>query len=718
MKIWSWNPIHFEQWDYRQCASGIGGSEQHAAEMAWRLQRRGHDVTVFAPIPDDCPREWRGTKWKGLDEADFTEPGLWLLYRCPEVLDQFSPIDAQQPRWFISQDEHYGPRLTQERADKIDKYMVLSPWHKEIIDAAYPLLGGKVVITSNGIKCDLIAEVEAEGIPKRNPKKLIYASSPDRGLESLIEIFTRAREYEPELELHVFYGLNNIEKLIDFEKRFAHYRAFKERILKAMDRPGIFFHGRVSQKELYREWMTAGIWCYPTEFGETSCQPAGSLIFTKTGMVPIQDIQIGDEVLTHRGRFRKVTETMCRPYDGWMYSVHRRKDHRAIHVTDKHPIAAVSYNRGADYNGHAFNHRVVNWKTDWRGPEALESRDYLTTPKLEQSAMEPVAVTIGTEQKLVDAEFAFILGVYCAEGWVQHRTLEDGQFQLGMIGTAHHAKEIELANQVATYFGGSVRQRGNSLQTESWDIKLARFLVANCGHGARNKKVPACIWDSPREVQEAFLKGLMLGDGCVHNTCNRVSYSTTSESLAYAVVILLCAFGIFAAMNWNRKRRAYDLSWQKNKTLAYHREHPEFFATRIKSITKLHYSGPVYNLEVEEDHSYTTDRTAVHNCITAMECQAMGAIPIFNSYGALKDNVDHGISIPGWPYRDMLTQCRYIGEVVKVANEVEWQNKIREPMMREARKRFDWERFVDQWQKWIHYSQFDAKRGAAVDLHA
>lgn len=359
MKIFSYNPIHFEQWDYRQCASGIGGSEQHGAEMAWRLQRRGHDVTVFAPIPDDCPPEWRGTKWRGLDEADFSEPGLWLLYRCPEVLDKFSALDKDQPRWFIAQDETYGPRLTQERADKLDKYLALSPEHKKLTDSAYPLLGDKVEVTSNGIKCDLIEEIEAEGIPERNPCKLIYASSPDRGLESLIEIFSRAREYEPALELHIFYGFNNIDKLIVYEKRFAHYKAFRERIMRLMDRQGIFFHGRVSQKELYREWMSAGMFVYPTEFFETSC-------------------------------------------------------------------------------------------------------------------------------------------------------------------------------------------------------------------------------------------------------------------------------------------------------------------------------------------------------ISCMEAQALGAIPIFNSYGALKDNIDFGISVPGWPYRDMLTQCRYVGETVKLANELEWQEAIREPMMREARKRFDWERWVNQWSGWIN----------------
>ena len=46
-----------------------------------------------------------------------------------------------------------------------------------------------------------------------------------------------------------------------------------------------------------------------------ACFPAGTLITTREGFKPIDKIEIGDEVLTHLGRYRRVTEVMQRQAD-------------------------------------------------------------------------------------------------------------------------------------------------------------------------------------------------------------------------------------------------------------------------------------------------------------------------------------------------------------------------------------------------------------------
>src|SRR5580693_184140 len=46
------------------------------------------------------------------------------------------------------------------------------------------------------------------------------------------------------------------------------------------------------------------------------CLLPGQEIVTKAGMKPVEQIVPGDEVLTHRGRFRKVTRTMTREHEG------------------------------------------------------------------------------------------------------------------------------------------------------------------------------------------------------------------------------------------------------------------------------------------------------------------------------------------------------------------------------------------------------------------
>src|SRR5438132_6264942 len=139
MKIHLHSSVYFEKWNWMNAENGIGGSETHHIENAWRLARRGHEVISYCPLPEDSPREWRGTIWKDISEADFSEPGLWVMYRNPQLLDKFEGRPDQRV-WFMCQDEAYGTQLSQERASKVEKFLVLSPWHKNIFKAFYPFL--------------------------------------------------------------------------------------------------------------------------------------------------------------------------------------------------------------------------------------------------------------------------------------------------------------------------------------------------------------------------------------------------------------------------------------------------------------------------------------------------------------------------------------------------------------------------------------------------
>lgn len=270
MKFYLYHPVHFENWDYRNSiTTGIGGSETHQVEIAWRLARRGHKVTSYAPIPKDCEKDWRGTRWEHLDDATFKEKGIWVIYRHPPSLENFKKRHPGQEVWFVAQDEWY-PDWTPEHSKIVDKVIPLCSDQAERILKHSPELKDKIWQSSNGLKMELIREVETEKI-KRNPNKLIYASSPDRGLKNLLKIFKRAREFEPKLELHIFYGFDNIDKLIKMDKKFKGFADSKEELQKLMKQPGVTWHGRVDQKELYRQWLSAAIWCYPTNFTETSC---------------------------------------------------------------------------------------------------------------------------------------------------------------------------------------------------------------------------------------------------------------------------------------------------------------------------------------------------------------------------------------------------------------------------------------------------------------
>ena len=73
------------------------------------------------------------------------------------------------------------------------------------------------------------------------------------------------------------------------------------------------------------------------EFRMEYCFAAGTEIITPTGLVPIERIQIGDWVLTHRGRFRPVLQTMSRQYSGPIVSMLTYGYNRRVFTTPEHP---------------------------------------------------------------------------------------------------------------------------------------------------------------------------------------------------------------------------------------------------------------------------------------------------------------------------------------------------------------------------------------------
>lgn len=254
----------FETWDWTNPdAQGIGGSETSHIEMSNRLARRGHQVHSYAPTSFEGPaNNPHGVTWESCAKAKWRE-GVWVLYRNPEVIDDLPP---GVPAWLVCQDVDYRG-LTEERAARLTRIVGLCETHRKYLCARYPFAASKIYASSNGIKVDQIRQALAD-LPPRNPKRLMYASSPDRGLLYLAMIFERAREIVPDLELHVYYGFNNLDKIIQANPQ---YREGTEKLRKLLDQPGIEYHGRMGQPELFREWQKAGIWCHPSSFTETSC---------------------------------------------------------------------------------------------------------------------------------------------------------------------------------------------------------------------------------------------------------------------------------------------------------------------------------------------------------------------------------------------------------------------------------------------------------------
>ena len=275
----------FEPWSYESpFTTGIGGSETSQIEMAQRLAARGHKVVSYAPTPFEDARNRNGVCWIRCDKADWTDDEtIWVIYRCPEALDYIPP---NVPAWLVCQDVDY-PTLTPARAARCTRIIALCEEHAKYLRKMHPDAADKVCVSSNGIRPELVKQTlfhaKHSGVV-RNPKRIMYASSPDRGLWILLYIFERVREIVPDAELHVFYGFQNLEKMIARDPLVSCADHVRE-VQKLLQQPGVTHHGRVPQQELAAEWVKSGVWCYPSMWPETSC--ITSMDAQAYGAVPI-----------------------------------------------------------------------------------------------------------------------------------------------------------------------------------------------------------------------------------------------------------------------------------------------------------------------------------------------------------------------------------------------------------------------------------------------
>ena len=76
------------------------------------------------------------------------------------------------------------------------------------------------------------------------------------------------------------------------------------------------------------------------------CLPPDELIATARGLVPISDVQEGDEVLTHLGHLRTVTSTIARPYTGTLLSIKTLYWYLPLRLTPDHPVLRACVIRG------------------------------------------------------------------------------------------------------------------------------------------------------------------------------------------------------------------------------------------------------------------------------------------------------------------------------------------------------------------------------------
>jgi len=158
----------------------------------------------------------------------------------------------------------------------VDRVFALTQWHQDEIKKVYPMVPEEMwFFARNGVDTQYYKQEV-----KRNPFKLIYSSTPFRGLDVLLEVFPTIKNLVPEAELHIFssmlvYGQGDKTETDDFKALYK----------KAEEMEGVTYHGSVIRRELAKEMKSSAILAYPNHYPETCCITAMESVTAGTPIV-------------------------------------------------------------------------------------------------------------------------------------------------------------------------------------------------------------------------------------------------------------------------------------------------------------------------------------------------------------------------------------------------------------------------------------------------
>jgi len=242
----------------------IGGGETAMMQMARALAKRGHEVVVFYDIA-------RPGKYDGVD---YMPTSMFQGMVCSMEHDvlvswdnvyvfRFAVRSKMNVLAFQLNDTDVGIFDT-----AIDRYFHPSEWHRDMFIKNYSDQINRKKCRSqmtNGIDPNrYVKEV------KRLPKRVIYSSSPDRGLHHLLRIWPNVLKEEPEAELHVFYDMDrwlaeDLRMRSQGIKLNTSDRADLIRMYREDGLERVYFHGGVGQKRLAIEQMQSHVQAYPCD---------------------------------------------------------------------------------------------------------------------------------------------------------------------------------------------------------------------------------------------------------------------------------------------------------------------------------------------------------------------------------------------------------------------------------------------------------------------
>lgn len=393
------------------------------------------------------------------------------------------------------------------------------------------------------------------------------------------------------------------------------------------------------------------------------CLKGNTMISTKNGLIPIEKIQINDEVYTHKNRLRRVSQVFINNPTSKILDIKCKTDPEILTLTGNHPVLSLKRSEVKDDNKPWSLRKSTGLIPEFREAETLTVKDYIALPRIKSG-------------KKLHPALAKLIGYYLAEGtilWELRRTnnrgfkfnrkLAKGQYgpllkipvgiqwafnsetETGRIEEINTLlAEIGFKKKVKAYFD---KRDKKGLYIIFYNRDLSEQILTLAGYSNptvfKENKWLREYYDE--ETTKNILGTYFNGDGHQNrgfSNADALRVSTTSFALGKNIRQMLLNIGIptgsniSAGSSFKKKNRVWT-----NTISRYYSQilipYTDFKVRKLFCKSKGNCSGivtddyvfipiakisfhsenltKVFNIGVEEDNSYIAEGKIVHNCL-------------------------------------------------------------------------------------------------------
>lgn len=363
-----------------------------------------------------------------------------------------------------------------------------------------------------------------------------------------------------------------------------------------------------------------------------SCLAGNSWINTlNEGGKQIKDIAIGDEVLTHKGRYKKVIDLQVRGSEDDLYELKVQTRLTPIKITGNHPVLTNLGWVRVDELEPNVHYIATNNKIEHESSDHYIHVDNYNT---DGSKFSPNRLN---ESVKVDEDLAWALGLWFAEGSLSTYSKKPNGIRITM-GLPYRDSAEKWFKIITSKFGingniyKSVVERNQ--KTSKWlsvnvnSTVLGRYFSSEFGLNCKVKNIPLWIKQLPLSLLKKFFEGFYLGDGKKRkDKHNSLTIANPKLAMSLYEIGLRCGYrmglqmqekaGKLSTTRYVYRVDIYCRQGKVNLSVNNARSGIEFSDGNRYcpfKIKKLDHNEPVYDLTVEEDHSFSVSGVIVHNC--------------------------------------------------------------------------------------------------------